>query len=399
MKPKEIKKEQAESNANPIKPIESKDIDNIPTNKQPVELEKPQPVDITPPKESDRQFGKKVKDYSSLVEDTGKYGIDLSNLDKMPTTDADREKITNYVRGSVPKELVGDFNNYANSYNYPQNEERNKLDQKKLLEAEKKQRRIRWADALYAFGEGLQGKTANPENFASNRIQRKQDEQFQAFRDTTERNKKAKYIADQQYRNDLVNWLEAKAKDASLTAKEQQKFQQLADFHKDEMRLKERGLDIQEQRNKIAANKSGKVAKEDKPVIIQTSKKRYELAPEEAALYKGEALKNAEILRKKYPGWFNPVPKVDEYGSPIQGQFTYKLDPRVKDTDVIRAYLEDKENPTLNENAYEQNKNTFFDKYRKEKGLPTSNVPVSETTKAGQTQKPKVKADPLGLGI
>lgn len=369
----------------------------------PTELGKMKLVDKTPPKESNRQYAKKVGDYEKIVEAAGENGVDLNNMDKMPLMDSDKDKISEAVKGMYPKEFAKGINSLANSITAPQNEERNKIDVKAQMALEKKKRRSAWADALYAFGEGLQGKTANQENFVSTKIQRKQDEEFQNFKDVTERNKKTKYLYENQVRKELVDWAEDQAKNEKIDARERAKFQQLADQYKQTSDRQNRDSEERVRHNKAMENKpTGSEDKANRPVIVQTAQKTYKLKPEEAAFYKGEILKNADTLRKKYPGWFteNQTSKTNLDGTETKGPITYKLNPEVSDADMIRAYLENKENPGLNEDAYEQNKASYFDKYRKEKGLSTA--PASQETKSGATQKQqtaKPKADPLGLGF
>jgi len=361
------------------------------------DLKTSKPIDKTPPKESDAQYGKKVGDYKKIVEAAGSKGVDLNNMNQMPLMDSDKDKITEAVKGMYPKEFAQGIQNLSNSITAPKNEERNKIDQKALMDLEKKKRRAKFADALYAFGEGLQGRTADQNNFVSTKIQRKQDEQFQNFKDVTERNQKTKYLWETQSRKELVDWAEEQAKSAKNDEQTRLKFQQLADQYKQNMDFKNKDFAEKSRHNKAMENKksgSGKLAKEDRPVIIKTAQKTYELKPEEAAFYKGEILKNADTLRNKYPGWFTEGQKNDPLTGQPTGEKTFRLNPEVKDVDMIRAYLEEKEPGHLNEDAYEQNKASYFDKYRKEKGLSTA--PVSQETKP-QAQKPK--ADPLGLGL
>jgi len=361
------------------------------------ELGKSKPIDATPPKESDSQYAKKVGDFKKVQAAFKEKGIDPDNVDKMPLMESDKDKITEAVKGMYGKELANGIQNLSNSITAPKNIERGKLDQKALMESEKRQRRARFADALSAFGDGLQGKTINTEDFLSTKIQRQRDKQFQDFKDVTEQNQKTKYLWENQTRKELVDWADEQAKNERLDSNTRAKFKQVADKYAADADYKNEQLKIAKERNRIAAAKGGKVAKEDRPVIIQTAQKTYELKPEEAAFYKGEILKNAATLRAKYPGWFTEnqsEEKFDSKGNTIPGVKSYKLNPEVNDVDMIRAYLENKEPGHLNEEAYEQNKASYFDKYRKEKGLSTA--PASNTAKP-QPQKPK--ANPLGLRL
>lgn len=366
------------------------------------ELSKSQPVDTAPPKESAKQYSKKVGDYNRVVEIAKEKGVDLNNIGEMPLMDSDKGKITDAVKSAYGRELATGIQGISDAITAPQNEERNKLDVKALMNLEKQKRRSKWADALYAFGEGLQGKTANPNAFVSTKIQRKQDEQFQQFKDVTERNKKTKFLWEDKSRKEMIDWADQEAKNMQQSEEYRQKMKMLADkYTQDQVKFaqdqknKDRGYRIQEDRNNISRDKKGK---DEKTVKVQTAQKTYELKPEEAAFYKGEILKKADTLRKKYPGWFTESRSSKQ--NPLTGEIetgpvTYKLNPEVSETDMIRAYLEEREPGKLNEEAYEQNKAANFDKYRKQKGLSTGPASQDAQSKPKQT----VKADPLGLGL
>lgn len=308
------------------------------------ELGKSQPVDVTPPKESARQYGKKVGDLKKVYEIAKEKGVDLNNIGEMPLMDSDKGKITDAVKSAYGRELATGIQGISNAITAPQNEERSKLDIKKLMDDQKRIRRAKFSDSLYAFGEGLQGKGVDPEKFTTTRLVRQRDEEFQKFKDTTERNKKTKFLWEDKSRKEMIDWADQEAKNMQQSEEYRQKMQMLADkYAQDQAKFaqdqknKDRGYDIQEQRNRIAAAKKGK---DEKPVKIQTAQKTYELKPEEAAFYKGEVLKDSEKYRKKYPGLFEKVQKTDDYGQPIEGEVTYKLNTRIKDEDLIRAYLE-----------------------------------------------------------
>ena len=323
-------------------------------------------------------------------------GIDLDNQEGMPLLDSDKERIIQNASKLAPKELVTEVVNRINTYAQPELKKVPELDQKRLMDQERKIRRARWADALYAFGEGLQGRVANPEAFATTRMQRKRDQEFQNYLDVTEQNRKVRNLWNAQTTDETLKWLDEQAKNERLDNLTREKMRQLADQFKQKQ---DQAKKIADDRNattlKAAGIRASNKNKAERPVIVQTAQKTYELAPEEAARYKGEVLQNSEKYRAKYPGLFEKVQETDEWtGKPIEGKFSYKLNPRIKDIDLIRAYLEDKEPGKLNEDAYEQNKASYFDKYRKERGLPTSDQPALKS-QTQQTQTPKL--DPLNF--
>lgn len=400
MTPEQIKKEQE---ASKMEKVQSKENAQVDKPKVDVNLEESNNGTQTPPKESKRQYGKKVQDYKTVVSEAKAKGIDLNNQEGVPLLESDKNRIIENASKLAPKELVADVVNRINTYAKPEFKDVPELDQKRLMAQERKQRRSRWADALYAFGEGLQGKTANPENFAQNRIQRKQDQEFQNYREATEYNRQSRNLWNKQVSDETLKWLDEQANNQRLDQLTREKMQAAADQYRQNMAFKEKqlaqGKQIADDRNatsiKAAAIRASS-EKDKKKVTVQTAKNTYELKPEEAEFYKGEVLKNAEAYRSKYPGLFEKVQETDEWtGKPIEGKFTYKLSPRIKDVDLVRVYLEENKEGG-NQKITPENQQSYFDRYRKEKGLPTSDQPLLQPNQS-QSQKPK--ADPLGLGL
>lgn len=390
MTPEQIKKEQNPSEENKAKVIpvrQSNEADLEETLVQ-QDLKTSKPIDKTPPKESSRQYGKKVGDLRKVYEIAKEKGVDIDNIGTMPLMDADKGKITEAVQGAYGRELAGGIKSISDSITAPVNEERNKLDLKKLMENQKRIRRARLADALQAFGEGLQGRTIDPEQFASTRLVRQRDKEFQDYKDVTERNQKTKYLYETQTRKELVDWADEQAKNERLDANTRAKFKQVADKYAADADYKNEQLKIARERNRIAATKKGK---EDKPVIIKTAKKTYELKPEDADFYRSEILKNAEILEEKYPGWFTVTQSSKEdrlTRKPILGPKTYKLNPDVKDTDIIREFLVEEENRKQHEangySQFEKSKNNLLKIYEERGDL-------------NEQPKQASKSDPLEL--
>ena len=102
--------------------------------------------------------------------------------------------------------------------------------------------------------------------------------------------------------------------------------------------------DDEQKRHNTEMEKNGRIKekqadKENLPVKIQTANKVYELTPEKAAYYRGEALSRIDTLAKNHPGWLSKKPELDPEGDPT-GRYTFQISNDVKDTDLIRAYLE-----------------------------------------------------------
>lgn len=368
MTPEQIAKEQEASKSNPIKPASTTQPNKADIEEPALsatELKTSKPIDITPPAESDKEYAGKVKDYKTIVSEAKSKGIDLNDQEGVPLLDSDKERIIQNVSKLAPKELITNAVNRINTYAQPELKKVPELDQKRLMDQERKIRRARWADALYAFGEGLQGRVANPETFATTRLQRQKDQEFKNYLDVTEKNRIAKNLWNDKTTADIRKWFDEQSRNMELDALTRQKMKAAAEQFE------------------LTYNLDKDKDKENKPVKIKTAQKTYELQPEEADFYKGKFIENIGQYADKFPGTIVKVQKTNQYtGEPIEGQYEYKLTKPIKDSDLIRAVLE---NDELNE------RRDFTSNLFNKSTLPTSQQPTQNQS--------KLKADPLGLGL
>lgn len=393
MTPEQIEKEKADK-IEKAKTINAKSVDTPVV--EDAELSKSQPVNTAPPKESARQLAKKVGDYKRVVQMAGEKGVDMDSFGEMPLMDSDKGKITDAVKSAYGRELATGIQGISDSITAPKNEERNNLDVKALMALEKQKRRSKWSDALYAFGEGLQGKTANQDNFVSTKIQRNQDKQFQDYKDTTERNQKTKYLWENQSRKEMIDWADQESKNMGESENYREKMRVLSEKYTQDQINKDRGFKIQEQRNRISASKGNKPPKEDKKIKVQTSKQVHELSKEEYNMIKRDVLTNIDKYKDRYSNWFIEKPEMVEDNNGMKvatGKTTIELRPQIKEDELVGAYLEEQDNPL----QPKVGSAAYFDKYRKQKGLSTA--PASQDAKPQSQPKQTVKADPLGLGF
>lgn len=190
------------------------------------------PAKVIPPAKSNKQLREERRDEratNTINSEAGQYGIDLSNVSKTPLTTTAKEQITNSIKQLAGKEFASDIDNFSKAYTNPQFDDVPELNEKRLKELARKERRTRWADALYAFGQGLQGRVANPETYASTRLQRERDQQYQNYKNTVDRNRKIKQAYEDSYRNDLMDWIQQKIDDTTLSAAEREKYKVMAD--------------------------------------------------------------------------------------------------------------------------------------------------------------------------
>ena len=285
------------------------------------------------------------QDKDNLRIEAGKRNIDLDNLGKEELTDDYKTRIHDATTTAAGKDLADKHFGFMNLLTPPPNVPVPTLDQKALLESEKRQRRARFSDALTAFGEGLQGKTANPENFASTRIQRARDKEFQDYKDATQKNKNTKWAWENKNTDDVMNWVDEQLKNEKLDANTKEKFQQIKDKNAQDQKNKDRGFKIQEDKNNILRNKKpGGTAKEDRDVNVMTNDgKVHKLTKVEADFEYSNAISNPETLKDDYDRFFVKKDKLDRRGRAIPGEYTYEKRPEVTTNMIIKSSLEHKQ--------------------------------------------------------
>jgi hypothetical protein len=235
-----------------------KELEKIDSKKATVKTSTPEELKPMEPKEpvikSPKQLRQERRDKKAtnmVQSDASRYGIDLKSISKRPLTDTDKKDFEESVKKMASKDIVESVTGYIDSYGKAPQEKEPELNQKELERLAKQQRKARWGDALYAFGEGLQGRTANPEAMATTRLQRQRDNMFQEYKDVTTRNQKARELWNAQRNNEMLKWLTEKQNDANLTASEKEKYRLM----EEELKLRNRQTDLDEE--ELKARKSG----------------------------------------------------------------------------------------------------------------------------------------------
>ncbi len=195
--------------------------------------------------------------------EAGRYGVDLQDISKAPLGDDAKRRITEGIKQGASKEIAEDIEGFSKAYSGPSLETPTALDEEALKESAKRQRKARWVDALYGFGEGLRGRTADPRNLMSTKLERERSQEFQTFRDISERNKKARALWEDQYRGDLIGFLEKRMEEERLSAAEGAKTQQAIDKLKFEKRKFRKGFGLEKEqlqlrREELKARTEGK---------------------------------------------------------------------------------------------------------------------------------------------
>lgn len=151
---------------------------------------------------------------------------------------------------------------------------------------------------------------------------------------------------------------------------------------------KERELAIAQQNadsNRIRANKAGAKEKknENDDKVIATKYGTVTLTPDQASYIRDNALKNSAVLEKRYPNLYEASTSFDMQTGKMVNQ--KKLSTRVKDDDLIRAYLEMQEEDKrvsdtdnlFKSEQFKQGEKAALDQRRKEK---TVGNPVQQAT-------------------
>jgi hypothetical protein len=213
-----------------------------------------------------REAKRDTKAGDIVSTESGRYGIDLDDLQKSPIGEAGKKRITEGVSQATNAEKWGVADKIAGfqkAYSGPALEDRPGLDEKALKESARKQRRSAWVDALSAFGQGVTTGRVDPESLRSTKFKRERDTEFQNYRDITERNKKTKNLWEHQNRKDLLDFVNKQIDDEKVVEADRIKYKDIADkivrenakFDK-EFGLKERAQTTREA--ELKARKEGK---------------------------------------------------------------------------------------------------------------------------------------------
>lgn len=347
----------------------------------------PTQTDMAPvptPVKLSRKDRKELQDKEALRVNAQRYGVDIDNPGKEELTDDYANRIKAAVSTAGGEGLATKISGFADMLTPPPKVAAIKPDMAAQLDAEKRQRRARFGDALYAFGEGLQGKTANPDNFVSNRIQRNQDKQFQDYKDATEKNAATKWAWENKNTNDVMDWVDQQLKEENISQDRKDNLERIRDQMKQNAEHQNKVATETERHNRAMEIKpTGAVDKTTLPVTVRTEDGTdHTMTPVEADFAYNQAISHPEILKDNYDGFFTKTNKLDKRGRAIPGEFSYNLKPNVDRKAVIKGYLESQNN--------QKSSTPVLDKIKAEQAKVQSKTP---------TAQPAKKADSLGLGL
>ena len=169
------------------------------------------------------------KDEAVLKPQAGRYNVDLDAFPKGPMTENRKNQITKNVKKLASKEMAEDLDAFAKAYGKPSFEEPPQIDKDEMLKSARKERRAKFGDALYTFGEGLQGRTADPEKLMGTRLERERDKRFSQYKGATERNRLHNAAWESKYREDALAYIDKQLAQENLDKEQALKYQAMRD--------------------------------------------------------------------------------------------------------------------------------------------------------------------------
>ena len=338
-----------------LSPIQNKSVDkyqirDIPTMKQEnANLVKDISSDkYSTPAEIALQRKMNRRDTNLVVDSANRSGVNLNEDYSYPVTEDKKKSIAEGLSAFVKGENMDAYLKYAGTYPNPNYVTPPTINIEEEKRKARRERAAKWADALYAFGEGIQGRTANKDNMASTIMQRKRDELFQNYKTTSEANKQTAINWEYNYRKDLMDWIGKQQESDRLSDAERQKYKFMydklaADQDQAEKELALRGKQLGLDARKVAAmEREQKERLGDENISFQmgdgkTVTQKIPI-PEQRDII-SRAKMNPKFLEyaQNYMN-LRPVTTFDADGNKVT-QFVYEMGKNISDRDLLQAYL------------------------------------------------------------
>lgn len=220
-----------------LSPIQNKSVDkyqirDIPTMKQEnanlvkdISSDKySTPAEIALQRKMNRRDVASARDTNLVVDSANRSEVNLNEDYSYPVTEDKKKSIAEGLSASVKGENMDAYLKYAGTYPNPNYVTPPTINIEEEKRKARRERAAKWADALYAFGEGIQGRTANKDNMASTIMQRKRDELFQNYKNISEANKQTAKNWEYNYRKDLMDWIGKQQESDRLSDAERRKY-------------------------------------------------------------------------------------------------------------------------------------------------------------------------------
>ena len=344
-----------------LSPIQNKSVDkyqirDIPTMKQEnanlvkdIRSDKySTPAGIALQRKMNRRDVASARDTNLVVDSANRSGVNLNEDYSYPVTEDKKKSIAEGLSASVKGENMDAFLKYAGTHPNPNYVTPPTINIEEEKRKARRERAAKWADALYAFGEGIQGRTANKDNMASTIMQRKRDELFQNYKKISEANKQTAKNWEYNYRKDLMDWIGKQQESDRLSDAERQKYKFMydklaADQDQAEKELGLRGKQLGLDARKVAAmEREQKERLGDENISFQmgdgkTVTQKIPI-PEQRDII-SRAKMNPKFLEYAQ-NYMNqrPVTTFDADGNKVT-QFVDEMGKNISDRDLLQAYL------------------------------------------------------------
>lgn len=335
-----------------------------------------------------------ARDTNLVVDSANRAGVNLNQDYGYPVTDDKKKSIAEGLSPMVND--VDTFMKYAGTHPDPNFVTPPTINTEEEKRKARRERAAKWADALYAFGEGVQGRTADKNNMASTKMQQKRDELFQNYKNASEANKQTAKNWEYNYRKDLMDWIDKQKANENLTEAEKNKYDldyaklaQQQKQHEEEIGLKGKELGLQG-RELDMKEKEQKERIGDENITFQTSggqtiSKKIPLPEQRDIISRAKMNPKFHEYAEKFMGK-RAITTFDQEGQ-RQTQLVDEMGKNISDRDLLQAYLRWSSEGAPNEN---------YGAPGIGETIPTeSNAPTRQTTTLPSNQK----IDELDLGL
>jgi len=395
--------EQKEAKLAPIKnkTVDKYQIRDIPTMKQEnanlvkdISSDKHStPAEIALQRKMNRRDVASARDTNLVVDSANRSGVNLNEDYSYPVTEDKNKSIAEGLSASVKGENMDAYLKYAGTHPDPNFVTPPTINIEEEKRKARRERAAKWADALYAFGEGVQGRTADKNNMASTKMQQKRDELFQNYKNTSEANKQTAKNWEYNYRKDLMDWIDKQKTNENLTETEKNKYDleyfrlaQQQKQHEDEAGLKGKQLIQQQKQHEdevgLKGRELGMIEKDqkerigDENITFQTSggrtiSQKIPLPEQRDIISRAKMNPKFQEYAEKFMGK-RAITTFDQEGQ-RQTQLVDEMGKNISDRDLLQAYLRWRSEGAPNENY----------------GAPEigETVPTESSTPAQQTQQ------------
>jgi hypothetical protein len=335
-----------------------------------------------------------ARDTNLVVDSANRAGVNLNQDYGYPVTDDKKKSIAEGLSPMVND--VDTFMKYAGTHPDPNFVTPPTINTEEEKRKARRERAAKWADALYAFGEGLQGRTADKNNMASTKMQQKRDELFQNYKNASEANKQTAKNWEYNYRKDLMDWIDKQLESERLSEAERRKYKleydklgQQQKQHEEEIGLKGKELGLQG-RELDMKEKEQKERIGDENITFQTSggqtiSKKIPLPEQRDIISRAKMNPKFHEYAEKFMGK-RAITTFDQEGQ-RQTQLVDEMGKNISDRDLLQAYLRWSSEGAPNEN---------YGAPGIGETIPTeSNAPTQQTTTLPSNQK----IDPLDIDL